>query len=170
MKVGCSTWQAFSDLYAEGGLGRFYSGVGFALMQGPLARFGDTAANEGVKELLGNSGFQACVFSYTVCELFPDVLLRPLINVPSACVQGRKRMGRFWGRFSLFEFTHVFAAAFSPRAQCDGGHAGIVPGWVVASAYQPRWVVEDIVADRRQLNAAAAKGGDTGNKPSVRLR
>ena len=66
--------------------------------------------------------------------------------------------------------TRVFAAASSPHEQCDGGHAGIVLGGVVASAYQPRWVVEDIVADGRQLTAASPKGGNTGNKPSVRLK
>jgi hypothetical protein len=78
MKVGCSTWQAFSDLYAEGGLGRFYSGVGFALMQGPLARFGDTAANEGVKELLGNSGFHTATVA--MMASFLAGLWRVLIN------------------------------------------------------------------------------------------
>ena len=55
--MGVSTTEAFDRLYAEGGIWRFYNGVGFALMQGPLARFGDTAANEGVKELLSGSGF-----------------------------------------------------------------------------------------------------------------
>ena len=39
-------------MYAEGGVRRFYQGVGFAVVQAPLSRFGDTAANGGVFLLL----------------------------------------------------------------------------------------------------------------------
>ena len=39
-------------LYKEGGIGRFYQGVAFAILQTPLSRFGDTAANTGMLELL----------------------------------------------------------------------------------------------------------------------
>ena len=41
-------------LYADGGIPRFYRGVVPALLQGPLSRFGDTAANTGVLTLLDN--------------------------------------------------------------------------------------------------------------------
>lgn len=43
---------ALRTLYAEGGVKRFYQGVGFAVVQAPLSRFGDTAANGGVLLLL----------------------------------------------------------------------------------------------------------------------
>ena len=39
-------------MYADGGVFRFYRGVLPALVQGPLSRFGDTAANTGVLTLL----------------------------------------------------------------------------------------------------------------------
>ena len=51
---GISTTNAFKRLYAEGGIGRFYKGVGAALLQAPLSRFGDTAANIGVLTLLNS--------------------------------------------------------------------------------------------------------------------
>jgi hypothetical protein len=38
--------QAFAALKAEGGITRFYRGLGFALIQNPLAKFGATAAND----------------------------------------------------------------------------------------------------------------------------
>jgi hypothetical protein len=41
-------------LYADGGIPRFYRGVIPALIQGPLSRFGDTAANTGMLSLLDN--------------------------------------------------------------------------------------------------------------------
>ena len=45
---GGSLGNAISTLYKEGGIGRFYRGVGFAIIQNPLSRFGDTAANTGI--------------------------------------------------------------------------------------------------------------------------
>ena len=47
-RYGMSMRQALSTLYAEGGVPRFYRGLGPALFQGPLLRFGDTATNAGV--------------------------------------------------------------------------------------------------------------------------
>lgn len=47
--------QAFRTLYAQGGIARFYKGVGPALLQGPLSRFGDTAANAGMLSLLNQT-------------------------------------------------------------------------------------------------------------------
>jgi hypothetical protein len=49
---GGSTRQALSTLYKDGGVRRFYRGLGPALLQGPLSRFGDTAANSGMMVLL----------------------------------------------------------------------------------------------------------------------
>jgi len=39
---------ALRQIYADGGIPRFYRGVIPALIQGPLSRFGDTAANTGM--------------------------------------------------------------------------------------------------------------------------
>eukprot|EP01083_Nonionella_stella_P022915 63333_1 len=49
---GSTTSVAIKTLYSEGGVRRFYRGVGPALFQGPLARFGDTAANTGALAIL----------------------------------------------------------------------------------------------------------------------
>uniref|UniRef100_A0A6U3NU43 Mitochondrial carrier protein n=1 Tax=Ditylum brightwellii TaxID=49249 RepID=A0A6U3NU43_9STRA len=43
---------ALKALYADGGIPRFYRGVAPALLQGPLSRFGDTAANTGMLTLM----------------------------------------------------------------------------------------------------------------------
>lgn len=45
---------ALSTLYADGGIPRFYRGVLPAMFQGPLSRFGDTAANTGVLTMLNS--------------------------------------------------------------------------------------------------------------------
>ncbi|CAK0879713.1 unnamed protein product [Prorocentrum cordatum] len=51
---GSSTRAALRSLYAQGGVLRFYQGFPLALIQGPLCRFGDTAANTGVMAFLGS--------------------------------------------------------------------------------------------------------------------
>jgi len=58
-KYGMSTREALKHIYNDGGRGingvlRFYRGISPALLQGPLSRFGDTAANEGALAILNN--------------------------------------------------------------------------------------------------------------------
>jgi len=48
--------QTVGKLYEEGGIPRLYRGVGFALFQSPLSRFGDAAANAAVPQLLTTLG------------------------------------------------------------------------------------------------------------------
>ena len=56
-RYGTTTRQALGALYKDGGIPRFYRGLIPALMQGPLSRFGDTAANTGTMAAL--SAFEA---------------------------------------------------------------------------------------------------------------
>lgn len=49
---GGTFFGALKHLYSDGGIPRFYRGVLPALVQGPLSRFGDTAANTGILTLL----------------------------------------------------------------------------------------------------------------------
>lgn len=51
-RYGTGTLHALKTLYAQGGVRRFYRGVGPALIQGPMSRFGDTASNTGMLALL----------------------------------------------------------------------------------------------------------------------
>eukprot|EP00929_Paragymnodinium_shiwhaense_P102547 TRINITY_DN65744_c0_g2_i1.p1 TRINITY_DN65744_c0_g2~~TRINITY_DN65744_c0_g2_i1.p1 ORF type:complete len:403 (-),score=62.34 TRINITY_DN65744_c0_g2_i1:118-1326(-) len=49
---GGNLQASLSTLWKEGGLARLYQGVSLALVQAPLSRFGDTAANAGVLVLM----------------------------------------------------------------------------------------------------------------------
>lgn len=49
---GGTLGNAIKTLAKEGGVARFYRGVNFAILQAPLSRFGDTAANTGVLAFL----------------------------------------------------------------------------------------------------------------------
>jgi len=48
-------------LYKQGGISRFYRGYSAAILQGPLSRFGDTAANAGIMELTKDSNLPIAV-------------------------------------------------------------------------------------------------------------
>ena len=54
MRRGGGAWDAARALLKEGGVRRFYAGVGPALVQAPLSRFGDTASIAGALALLGS--------------------------------------------------------------------------------------------------------------------
>ncbi|KAF4667622.1 hypothetical protein FOL47_003461 [Perkinsus chesapeaki] len=54
-RYGGGLLEVFKKLYGEGGIPRFYRGLIPALMQAPLSRFGDTAANVGVLALLDSN-------------------------------------------------------------------------------------------------------------------
>lgn len=56
-RYGATTTEAIKTLYAGGGFPRFYQGLSAALIQGPVARFGDTAANAGILALLESNPF-----------------------------------------------------------------------------------------------------------------
>ncbi len=51
-RYGGDLQSSLKALWEEGGIGRLYQGLPFALIQGPLTRFGDTAANVGILALL----------------------------------------------------------------------------------------------------------------------
>jgi hypothetical protein len=51
-RYGGDLKSSLKTLWEEGGIPRLYQGLPFALVQGPLTRFGDTAANVGILTLL----------------------------------------------------------------------------------------------------------------------
>mmetsp|Transcript_19443 Transcript_19443/g.28077 ORF Transcript_19443/g.28077 Transcript_19443/m.28077 type:complete len:291 (+) Transcript_19443:232-1104(+) len=67
---------ALRAIYADGGIPRFYRGVLPALFQGPLSRFGDTAANTGMMTLLD---------SYESTKSLPVGLKTVSASVAAAC-------------------------------------------------------------------------------------
>ncbi|KJR88189.1 mitochondrial carrier protein [Sporothrix schenckii 1099-18] len=56
-RFGHSFSEATAILYRERGVSRYYDGLGAALVQGPISRFGDTAANAGILALLHSNSY-----------------------------------------------------------------------------------------------------------------
>ena len=75
---GLTTWEAITTLYAEGGLARLYQGWQAALLQAPISRFGDTAANALMLSLLANVAIPEAV--KTFCSSWAAAGFRILIT------------------------------------------------------------------------------------------
>ncbi|KAG7442500.1 mitochondrial carrier [Guyanagaster necrorhizus] len=56
-RYGSTTSEAIVTLYNDGGWTRYYQGLAAALIQGPVSRFGDTAANTGILALLSSNTY-----------------------------------------------------------------------------------------------------------------
>lgn len=95
-RYGTGTLDTMKTLYKEGGIPRFYRGVVPALIQGPISRFGDTAANTGAIILLDSYettsklpiwGKSAC--ASVVAALF-RITLMPIDTIKTSMqVQGK---------------------------------------------------------------------------------
>jgi Mitochondrial carrier protein len=91
--------QATITLYEDGGWKRYYQGLSAALIQGPVARFGDTAANAGILALLQSNPFMRklppliqTVFASLAAALF-RMTLTPIDTVKTTLqTQGKSGM------------------------------------------------------------------------------
>jgi len=91
-RYGMGTFEAMRHLYNDGGRGlsgirRFYQGVGPALFQGPLSRFGDTAANAGMLSLWDSFEFTKSlpVAAKTVSASAAAAMFRVFLMPIDAC-------------------------------------------------------------------------------------
>lgn len=69
--------EAFRTLYSNGGVLRFYEGISFALVQGPLSKFGSIAANELANSLVGHSSLLATLLGSVLSALW-RIFLMPI--------------------------------------------------------------------------------------------
>jgi hypothetical protein len=117
--------HAFRTLYAEGGVLRFYQGAQYALLQGPLSRFGDTAANEGIKELLSGSGLSVGVI--TACASFAAALWRIVLTPVDTLktilqVSGQTGMTLLWDKVDKHGFWVLYDGALGNWGANMVGH------------------------------------------------
>ena len=77
-KNGGNMVNTLSLLYKEGGVKRLYRGYPFALMQGPLARFGDTAMNKLSNEVLKDQNVMIRTGGGTLCASLWRICIMPI--------------------------------------------------------------------------------------------
>lgn len=98
-RYGTSTTEALKTLYAAGGIPRLYQGLPFAILQGPLSRFGDTAANTLLMSLLDAVDPTGAVYPLSLRTALGSItagvwriLLMP-IDTAKTCMQVNGKQG-----------------------------------------------------------------------------
>ena len=121
--------ESIRVLYRQGGVGRFYHGIVPALVQGPVCRFGDTAANAGVLAFLNRQGetrdlpIVIKTVAASVASAFWRVALMPLDTlVICQQVEGQKGWGLLYRKLRSKGVSSLFQGASASFAANILGH------------------------------------------------
>ncbi|KAK2459422.1 hypothetical protein APHAL10511_008561 [Amanita phalloides] len=128
-RYGTTTLQAIRTLNADGGWTRFYQGISAALIQGPVSRFGDTAANVGILALLRSNPFMnklptilKTVFASLVAAGF-RMILTPIDTVKTTLqTQGRAGIPILRNRIKQYGVGTLWYGAIATAAATFVGH------------------------------------------------
>lgn len=128
-RYGTTTMEAFRALYADGGIPRFYRGIGPAFLQGPLSRFGDTAANTGVLAYLNatpsTQGLPTAVktVAASACAATWRIFLMPLDTVKTTMqVEGAQGLSKVMAKAKVGGPTVFYHGAMAASAATFAGH------------------------------------------------
>jgi hypothetical protein len=123
---GLGTVEAIRELYAEGGIPRFYRGVWAALLAAPLSRFGDTAANAGTLALLEDIPWLSAAvktFLASCAAACFRILLTPIDTLKTVLqVQGATGMAVLSARIKEEGPLALYAGAMANMAATLLGH------------------------------------------------
>lgn len=128
-RYGTTTTQAIKTLYADGGWTRYYQGLSAALVQGPVARFGDTAANAGILALLQSNSYLKnlptlikTVFASLAAAGF-RMILTPIDTIKTTMqTQGANGMLILRQRIKRYGIGTMWYGAFATAAATFAGH------------------------------------------------
>lgn len=139
------------QLWAEGGIRRFYRGVGWALLCAPATRFGDTFAMTGVSALLGrvpvsspgSVGYSAGSHTLAMTALaatlasFWRLLITPLDAFKTATqVQGEEARHILMARVERAGITQLWSGAVGNFCS---HYFGCYPWWATMNTLEVLW-------------------------------
>lgn len=158
---GTTMTEAMRRLYREGGIRRFYAGYSMALLQGPMSRFGDTAANTGTLSLLESDErtrhlpiFIKTLFASINAALF-RILLMP-IDTCKTMMQVNGRQG--WNMIATKVRTNGAAVLYhGSLANSTATLAGHYP-WYTTYNYLSKIIPEYKESLTLRLSRSAAIG------------
>lgn len=128
-RYGSNFIEALSYLYNHGGVPRLYSGLGFALVQAPLARFVSTAANDGVHNLIQNLEWTkhwgpgkevvvaACVVGFFRMILMPIDTSKTVLQI-----EGEKGFAKLMSQVKEGRIHLLYAGSFANAASSFISH------------------------------------------------
>ncbi|EKM51074.1 uncharacterized protein PHACADRAFT_263044 [Phanerochaete carnosa HHB-10118-sp] len=128
-RYGTFMTAAIKTLYADGGWTRYYQGLTAALIQGPVARFGDTAANAGILALLSSNSYMKklpkliqTAFASLAAAGFRMILM-PVDTVKTTMqTDGKAGLGILRARVKKYGFGTLWYGAFATAAATFAGH------------------------------------------------
>lgn len=128
-RYGTTTKEAIKILNADGGFPRFYQGLFAALIQGPVSRFGDTAANVGILALLQSNVYMKnlptlikTVFASVAAACF-RMILTPVDTVKTTLqTQGRDGLKLLRERVKKYGIVSLWYGAVATAAATFVGH------------------------------------------------
>ncbi|OJA19477.1 hypothetical protein AZE42_04921 [Rhizopogon vesiculosus] len=128
-RYGATTTQATKILYADGGWTRYYQGLTAALVQGPMSRFGDTAANVGILALLQSNSYMKTlpalvktVFASVAAACF-RMILTPVDTIKTTMqTQGKEGIALLRARVKKYGIGSLWYGAFATAAATFVGH------------------------------------------------
>ncbi|KZP25769.1 mitochondrial carrier [Athelia psychrophila] len=128
-RYGTTTVTAAKTLYADGGFGRYYAGLLAALFQGPISRFGDTAANAGILALLESNSIMKqlpkaiqTIFASAAAAAF-RMILTPIDTVKTTLqTQGKPGWKILRTRIRVYGFGTLWYGALASAAATFVGH------------------------------------------------
>ncbi|KAJ3787475.1 mitochondrial carrier domain-containing protein [Lentinula aff. detonsa] len=128
-RYGTTTTQATKTLYREGGYRRYYQGLTAALVQGPISRFGDTAANVGILVLLESNSYMKTLpalvktlFASVAAAVF-RMTLTPIDTIKTTMqTQGQAGLEILKRRIKLYGIGTLWYGALATAAATFVGH------------------------------------------------
>ncbi|KAG2439014.1 hypothetical protein HYH02_006542 [Chlamydomonas schloesseri] len=141
-RYGTTTMEALKTLYAQGGIPRFYQGLLPALIQGPLSRFGDTAANTGMLALLEDVDMPVAM--KTVAASFAAGLFRIFLMPVDACktimqVEGKNGFAALVNKVKVGGPTVLYHGALAASVATFVGHYPWFATYNSLNAWLPRY-------------------------------
>ncbi|KAF9005187.1 mitochondrial carrier domain-containing protein [Cyathus striatus] len=128
-RYGSTMTEATRTLYADGGWTRYYQGLSAALIQGPVSRFGDTAANAGILALLQSNpvmrklpSLVKTVFASLAAAAF-RMILTPIDTVKTTLqTQGKPGLRILKARIKTYGIGTLWYGALATAAATFVGH------------------------------------------------
>jgi len=128
-RYGSTTTQAINTLYNDGGFTRYYQGLTAALVQGPVARFGDTFANVGILALFRSNPYLdklptliKSVFASLLAATF-RMTLTPIDTLKTTMqTEGKSGLQKLKNRIKNYGIGSLWYGAFATAAATFAGH------------------------------------------------
>ena len=128
-RYGGTIGNTISSLYNQGGITRFYKGVGPALLQGPLSRFGDTFSNTFALSLCKNNStlnsmpiFIQTGFASVTAGLF-RILLMPIDTTKTIMqVEGKNGLNILMSKLKSGGIPVLFHGSLATASATMVGH------------------------------------------------